>query len=209
MLSSPIKFVLRCGSSRTLKVSQGKSCQLLIKSGADLNIQDDNGNTALLWASCRGSCDAIKVSRRGGCSISDRIRSFCFQTARMSGSLTTKDAQCCTGPQRSSERSALRSSLRHHTSMVQSYTELRSDYLSGLWSIDMTTSASRRCIGQPSSTMPVTSRSSLRATRIHSAWMLLAEHLSTIAYLRMRFRRCRLSNPRRGSFYADPAVRCS
>lgn len=42
--------------------NKSKSCRTLLKLGANVNARDDNGNTPLMWAACRGCRDAVRVS---------------------------------------------------------------------------------------------------------------------------------------------------
>lgn len=40
-----------------------------MKCGANINARDDNDNTALLWAACRGCKDALKMLLREGADV--------------------------------------------------------------------------------------------------------------------------------------------
>jgi ankyrin repeat protein len=60
--------------------------ELLIRSGANLNLTDEHGLTALLWAADRGHVDCVNALLAGKCNVNatDKVRS----TVKIHGSFS-------------------------------------------------------------------------------------------------------------------------
>lgn len=74
-----IKDLIKSGADVNMKDEHGytalmlacrtQTAQLLIESGADVNVFDKNGQTALMWASSQGNSDRVKLLIKSGADV--------------------------------------------------------------------------------------------------------------------------------------------
>lgn len=81
-----IKELIKSGADVNMKDEHGytalmlayrtKTAQLLIESGADVNARDNNGETALMWASAQGNVDRVKLLIKSGADVNAINKTF-------------------------------------------------------------------------------------------------------------------------------------
>lgn len=81
-----IKALIKSGADVNMKDEHGytalmlacrtQTAQLLIESGADVNVFDKNGQTALMWASTQGNIDRVKLLIKSGADVNAMDKRF-------------------------------------------------------------------------------------------------------------------------------------